>query len=36
MLNFTFSEKGLGTVSPPQFVYDSSRKMFLKMLYSIN
>ena len=35
MLNFNFSEKGLGLVSPPHFVYDFSRKMFL-MLYSIN
>ena len=35
MLNFHFSEKGLGLVSPPHFVYDFSRKMFL-MLHSIN
>ena len=35
MLNFNFSEKGLGLVSPPQLVYDFSRKMFLK-LYSVN
>ena len=35
MLNFEFLEKGLGIVSPPHFVYDFSRKMFL-MLYSIN
>ena len=34
MLNLDFSEKGLGTVFPPHFVYDFSRKMFL-MLYSI-
>ena len=34
MLNFDFLEKGLGIVSPPHFVYDFSRKMFL-MLYSI-
>ena len=34
-LNFDFSEKGLGLVSPPHFVYDLSRKMFLK-LYPIN
>ena len=27
MLNFNFSEKGLGLVSPPHFVYDFSRKM---------
>ena len=35
MLNFNFSEKGLGLVSPPHFVHDFSRKMLL-MLYSIN
>ena len=35
MLNFNFSEKGLRLVSPPHFVYDFSRKMFL-MLHSIN
>ena len=29
MLNFNFSEKGLGLVSPPHFVYDFSIKMFL-------
>ena len=29
MLNFSFSEKGLELVSPPHFVYDFSRKMFL-------
>ena len=34
MLNFDFLKKGQGIVFPPQFVYDSSRKMFLK-LYSI-
>ena len=34
MLNFNFLEKGLGIVSPPHFVYDFSRKMFL-MLDSI-
>ena len=34
MLNFNLSEKGLGIVSLPQFVYDFSRKMFL-MLHSI-
>ena len=27
MLNFDFLEKGLGTVSPPHFVYDFSRKI---------
>ena len=26
MLNFDFSEKGLGLVSPPQFVYDFFNK----------
>ena len=35
MLNFNFLEKGLGIVSPPNFVHDFSRKMFL-MLYFIN
>ena len=35
MLNFDSLKKGLGIVSPPHFVYDSSRKMFFK-LYSIN
>ena len=35
MLNFNFSEKGLGLDSPPHFVYDFSRKMFL-MLHSTN
>ena len=35
VLNFDFLEKGLGIVSPPRFVFDVSRKMFL-MLYSIN
>ena len=34
MLNFNFSEKGLGLVSPPHFVRDYSRQMFL-MLHSI-
>ena len=29
MLNFIFSEKGLGIVCPPHFVYDFSTKMFL-------
>ena len=29
MLNFDFSEKGLGIVYPPRFVYDFSRKIFL-------
>ena len=31
MLNFHFSEKGLGLVSPSHFVYDFSRKMFLML-----
>ena len=35
MLNFDFSEKGLGLVSPPHFVYDFSRKMILT-LHAIN
>ena len=34
MLNIDFLEKGLGIVSPPHFVYDFLRKVFL-MLYSI-
>ena len=35
MLNFGFLEKDLEIVSPPYFVYDFSRKVFLK-LYSNN
>ena len=35
MLNFDFLDKGIGIVSPANFVYDSSTKMFL-ILYSIN
>ena len=35
MLNFDFSDKGLGMVSPGHFVYNFLIKMFL-MLYSIN
>ena len=35
MLNFNFLKKGLGIVSAPHFVYNFSRKMFLK-LYFIN
>ena len=35
LLNFKFLEKELGIVSPPHFVYDFSRKMFL-MLHSVN
>ena len=31
MLNFDFLEKGLEIVSPSHFVYDFSRKMFLKL-----
>ena len=34
MVNFNFLEKGLETISPPHFVHDFARKMFL-MLYSI-
>ena len=33
MLNFDFLKKGMGTVSPPHFVYDCLRKMFLKLYY---
>ena len=33
MLIFDFLQKGLGSMSPPHFVYDFLRKMFL-MLYS--
>ena len=29
MLDYNFSEKGLGLVSPAHFVYDFSRKLFL-------
>ena len=32
MLNFNFSEKDLGLVSAPRFVYDFSRKMFLMFI----
>ena len=35
MLNFNFSEKCLGQVSPPNFVLFFSRKMFL-IIHSIN
>ena len=35
MLNFDLLEKDLGIVSPPHFVHDISKNMFL-MLYSIN
>ena len=35
VLNFDFLKEGLGIVSPPHFVYDFSRKIFL-MLHSIN
>ena len=35
MFNFDFLGKGLEVVSPPHFVYDFSRKMFL-ILYYIN
>ena len=34
MLSFDFLEKGLGLVTPPNFVYDFSGKMFF-MLYCI-
>ena len=32
MFNFNFPEKCLGLVSPPHFVYDFSRKLFLILL----
>ena len=35
MLNFDFLRKDLGIFSPPHFVYNFSKRMFL-MLYSIN
>ena len=35
MLKFNFLEKGLGIDSPPYFVFDFLRKLFL-MLHSIN
>ena len=35
MANFNFSEKGMGLVSPPHFVYDFSKKKIL-ILNSIN
>ena len=35
MINFNFSEKGLGLVSQPHFVYNFSGKMFL-MLHCIS
>ena len=35
MVNFDFLDKDLGIVSPADFVYDFSTKMFL-MIYSIN
>ena len=35
MLSFNFPGKGLGLVSPSDFVYDFPRKIFL-MLYSIS
>ena len=36
MLNLDFLGKGLGIVSPPHFVYDFSRKMFLKLYSGIS
>ena len=36
MLNFEFLEKGLGIVSPPHFVYEFSRIMFLKLYFRIS
>ena len=35
MLDFDISEKSLGQVSPPHFMYDFLRKMFI-LLHSIN
>ena len=35
MLNFNFLERGLGLVSPQNFVYDFSRNVFV-VLHSIN
>ena len=35
MFNFDFLENGLGLVSPPHFVNDFARKMFL-ILHSVN
>ena len=35
MFNIDFLGKGLGIVSPPHFVYDFSKKMFL-MLYLLS
>ena len=36
MLNFDFIDKGLGIVSPANFVYDFSKKKMFFMLYTIN
>ena len=36
MLIFDFLENGLGIVSPPHFVYDFARKMFLKLYSGIS
>ena len=36
MLNFDFLEKVLGTVSSPHFVYNFSRKIFLKLYSGIS
>ena len=36
MLNFDFLEKGLGIVSPPHFMYDFLRKIFLKLNFGIS
>ena len=35
MLNFNFSEKAKGLVSPLHIVYDFSRKMFLMLHFNI-
>ena len=36
MLNFDFLEKGLEIVSPPHFVYDFSRNIFLACYILLN
>ena len=35
MLNFNFSDRAQGLVSPPHIVYDFSRKMFLMLHFNI-
>ena len=36
MLDFDFSEKGLGQDSLPHFLYDFSKNKIFLMLYSVN